>query len=66
MIIYDSIKNKELEEVRRGFRQLRKEYQAEMDRLVKKYSCGRMPEEERKKLEDQAFSPEKYKAEMEK
>ncbi len=65
MIIYDSIKNKELEEVRRGFRQLRKEYQAEMDRLVKKYSCGIVPEEERKKLEDKSFSPEKYKAEME-
>jgi hypothetical protein len=60
MLLFDCIKNRELKEAIEGFRQLRKEYKAEMDRLAKKYRHGVVPEEERKKLEDAFFSEDNF------
>jgi len=59
MLLFDSIKNKELKEAIEGFRQLRKEHSREMAKLSKKYPDG-IPEEQRKMLEDSIFSRENF------
>ena len=60
MIIFDSIKNPDLHEAIRDFKQLKKEYESEITKLGKKCRNGVVPENERQKLEDAIFSQENF------